>query len=221
MTEAIYLQSDEIKAVLAMGGVKALFCFDEIMKAADTREAILDACCRLMADGLMTQIDGKYRLRKDVFDVLYPISQAAHALVLTSSDTARGQVILYIGKDISAIRQTPFGGFYLQALTREETVTYITEQLAPDLSEAPTRADREPSGLRPDTPVETLMESSDFLMEKVCLQSRQRQSWVRCVQWDFFPWLERCDADGITTEPMTEEAFCKAIHDLTEGANKG
>ena len=219
MEQSIFLRSDELHAIMAMGGAKVFFCFAEQSSAPVARERLLSATCDLQADGLLTQIDGQYRLRKDLFDVVYPIYQAKSALVLTAANTQKAQMIFYFGEQISALRKAHSDGYYLQPLTREELGSWITEYLEPEIYEPLTTApefDMALSGSK-DSPVTELLEHAEFVLELIDISTQRRTRWLRGLRSDFIMWSEYC-ADATVVMPMTAEQLEEDLKKLTEGA---
>ena len=127
--EGCQLNIDEIVAVMALAGKKALVGFRSEDVEQLSAQRIWEACAGLVRDAMMTQIDGKFRLCRDLMAVMQPMCQATAVVAVTPSRDQYPQQLLYRGETVTAMLPTPFGRYLLRPLAPEQVLSYLVEEL--------------------------------------------------------------------------------------------
>ena len=215
--DGIVLRHQELVALLALGGKRRFYCYRP-EEAAYTEEEIWSICCSLMAEQMITQIDGQFGLRQDLYDVVMPILQADRALTLYIQ-SKEPSVIFYIAYEGVAVKSTIFGRYSMQAMRDEDIVeelmahdgihyydSIIPAQAANGLEQIPFCTSRE-----------QLIEQSDFLITVLKPDDGKIRAWLRGVQIGLEPWLQIADANETKQMVLTRENLCAGIIMLIRG----
>lgn len=216
--EGCQLTLSEIAAVMSLAGKSTMVGFQSGDVESLSAEKIWSACCALMNDGMMTQIDGKFRLCRELVEVLQPMCQARTVLVLTPGSDLYAQVICYGADTVTTMVHTSYGRYLLTALGQEE----LAEELG-DLAELsypeqkPTEEDAAPAAPLLEDPREVLLQGARFLLEQLDPETGRRTGWVRVLEQGLFSWIQWTDKGKLCCEPLTKEGFDKLLLALLRG----
>lgn len=208
-TERLHLSMDEIAAILSMGGKKALVGFPPASGEGFTRERLWSACAGLVRDGLMTQIDGTYRLRKELFEVMQPLYAAKTALILTPADGRESQMVFYPAERITAVEPAAYGGFSLWTLDAGELGPCICDHLSLRFWDEALPVPAQP-------PQAGEAAKSVLLLERADAETGLCTGRLRCAERGMEVWLET--AAGC--EPLTPETLDAGLAALLRGGSE-
>lgn len=194
--ERIYLSYQELQSLLWMAGKKELFGFQAENGPLICNENVWENCCRLMADGMITQQEGKFRLRRDLHSALQPIVQAEVAWVFMIGSGK--QIIYYRAAQTAAMVKNHYGGYSVWSVENlgEEIWEHAAEELAEKFSTLTPNA---------STQTDVLLEDSVFLLELVDTATAIRRRWIRGAQREDGMKLEWIENDQIMVTELTEE----------------
>lgn len=215
--DGIMLRHQELIALLALGGKQKLYCYCP-EAAMYTEEEIWSTCCGLMAEQMITQIDGQFGLRKDLYDVVMPILQADRALTLYIQ-SKEPSAIFYVAHDVVAVKSTIFGRYSMQAMADEDVVEDIMTRDGIHYYDSIIPA-QETNRLEPIpfcTSQEQLIEQSDFLITVVNPCDGKIRAWLSGVQNGTEPWLQIADEAGTKSMILTQKNLRAEITGLIRG----
>lgn len=211
--EGCLLSLDEIAAIMALSGKQNMIGFQTEEAEGLTREKLWNACCRLMADSMMTQIDGKFRMSRELVDVMRPACQARNVLAVTPASDLYPPMILWAADTVCAMKATPYGKYILIPVSRGETADVLAEEF--DLSWW--EIDGEKAELPPpicvaaDAPREQLLEGCSVLMERLEPNTGIRLDWCRIVGAAAGGWLQWTRNDGLACAPLTRATLSDVL----------
>lgn len=214
--EGCQLTMDEIAAVMSLAGRQAMVGFRTEDVENLTPEGLWSACCRLMRDAMMTQADGKFRLSRELAEVMRPVCQARGVLMLTPRSDLYAQVIYYAADTVCAMERTPFGRCVLRAMARGE----VAEALAAHLELSYPEEMPEPEDQPPVITVTAasgrgeLLEGALFLLERIDPVTGQRTGWVRVLEQGPLSWLQWTESEAIGCAPLTKQALSELLQTL-------
>ncbi len=154
----------------------------------------------------MTQIDGKYRLRRELFDIMLPVYAAKTVLMLTPDSNRYSQVAYYVAERITAVEPTAFGGFSLWTMDAGELPESILDHI-------PLRFWNEALPVPERAPEAGELSESVLLLEWIDADTGLCMGKLRCVERGMESWLET--ADGC--KPLTKECLCMGVESLLKG----
>ena len=208
--ERLLLSHRELVALLAMGGQKRFYGYD-LNRETCTREQVWNVCCELMEEGLITQTNGQFQLREDLFRVIIPLLDVKRILVFRKN-RPEPLCMYYVGSGVTEMEVTMSGQYSLRALQAEmlpEKFLDIEEldYCLPDGMEA-----GPPPEIEGDlsVPVEKLLEPGcpmwSFLDRNGDMQCR-----IRVRQTTLASWLEIADKVGCRSAILTRETLKTAL----------
>ena len=210
--EGCLLTADEIAAIRVLSGKQTMIGFQTDETEQFSEEKLWNACCRLMKDSMMTQIDGKFRMSRELVDVMRPVCQAGSALVVSPSSDLYPQMILWGADTVCAMKAGHYGKYILTPLDRSETADFLAEEL--DLSWW--EIDGMKAELPPeihvarDMPREQLLEDCSVLLERLDPDTGMRLGWCRIVGGSG-GWLQWTETDALACAPLTREAMADVL----------
>lgn len=208
------LTPHELTALAMLWGKRQLFYLGEEQDWKVTERQAWDACCQLMAAGMLTQVGGRFRMSKVLFDAVTPILTAREALVYRPETQSSPQIIYYRGEGQAALWPTAFGRYAIRPVDSAE------DELAERACRVccgegrPTWKEMPETNAGEDSTAEQLWEGARFLLESVDLEQSRRRGWLRGVWNGTEPWLERTGKYGIEREPMTRQAFLRGLDEI-------
>lgn len=202
--ERIYLNFQEIQSLLIMDGKQSMFGFQAEMGQQVCKEDIWENCCRLMTDGMITQQEGKFRLHRDLYNVLRPVCKAEYAWVLMPGTGDFSQIIYYMGEGLTAMVKNTYGGYSLWNV--EDLTDEVWEYATVNEGKAILENKRLRIGL-PDVweDSQSLLDDCVFLLELVETATAMRRRWIRGVKKDNTVILEWTEANRVASGKMTAE----------------
>ena len=223
MQESYYIKHNEFAAVMSMAGKKQLYCLADEQRGPMDEQALWTACCSMVADGMMTQTDGKFRLRRDWHELLTPVVFARQAMTLHASDSRIRPVMYYQYQDaITALSATVYSGYSLTPISPDALIQYVLEHLALEPYE-PVAEVPEPEQPEPVTPqwtAEQLLQKGIFVLEVADPDTGERRHWLRGVYYQCVPWLEWTHGNQINRRIMTAAHLEECLRSILEGAGK-
>ena len=216
--EGCQLRIDEIAAVLALAGKKTLVGFQtEDLRSLGSQQ-IWNACCRLVKDQMMTQIDGKFRLCPDLVDVMQPVCQAQRILALTPASDLLPQVIYYCTDRVVAMERTAFGRYVLTPMDPEEMIADLAERMELEFGEETgTEGAQLEIDVKPEDSRQTLLASALFVLEVLDGTSGTRRGWLRMVEQGMDRWLQWTQQNTLCCEELTEALLSNLLQALQRG----
>lgn len=216
--EGCQLRLDEIAAVLSLAGKRSLVGFQTEEIQSLTPEKIWSACCRLVRDRMMTQIDGKFRLCPELVNVMQPVCMAEQILVLTPASDLVPQAIYYCSDRVASMECTPYGRYILAAMEPEELTGDVTERM--DLSFEEESGARE-AALEIDVQCtdsrEKLLAGALFVVECLDGGTGERRGWLRLVVRGMDRWLQWTEKGTVCCEELTQALLEKHLQMLRRG----
>lgn len=216
--EGCQLTVSEIAAVMSLAGKRTMvgFCTEEA--ASVTAEDVWNACCALMRDRMMTQIDGKFRLCRELIQVMQPMYQASVLIVMTPSDDRFPQEIFYGADTVTAVTKTSYGRYLLTPMDRMDVTAEITERLEISFPEEKVDKDSElHSIVEPEAPREALLQNARFVLEQLRADTGARTGWLRVVDQGIFSWLQWTQKRDVMSEPLTRSGLDARVQALLRG----
>lgn len=215
--EGFHLKMDEFLTILKLAGKQNYVGFRTGAEEQFTPEIMLNACCRLMQDKALTQVDGRYQLHKDLFDAMVPIKDASRVVSLIPQRLGSPQILYYVADRVTAMEQAVFGGFTLYEMGREDLVGDILEELpaGPVQAELP-----KPSGISLTAEIPELMENAKLVLECIQGQIGTRIGWIRIVSGDRGSYLDWTNSTTAGTCPLTAETLKQVLEGML-GSRKG
>lgn len=216
--EGCRLKLDEIAAVLSLAGKRSVVGFQTAQIQALTPEAVWNGCCRLMQDGMMTQIDGKFRLCPELVEVMQPVCQADTILALTPASDLLPQVIYYGWHRVVCMEQTVYGSYILTPLGPEDICADLQERMELEYSEeapgqdAPLQID-----VQREDPREKLLQAAQFVLERLDSVTGARRDWLRLVRVGMDQWLQWTQGEAICCEALTPALLQQRLQVLLRG----
>lgn len=216
--EGYQLKWDEIMAVMVMAGKTEWIGLDS--SETFTEEAFWNACCSLMQDGLLTQQDGVFRLCKELADLLKPMCDATLMWGITPQDDRIAQALVYVADTaVVSVVPTGYGTYSLTAAPVGERNTILCDHMALSLPELLTEEADELSwtSCDPKASAASLLNGAQYVLEAFDIPNRCRRGWMRVVEAGVYHRLQWSRGNQSIWEPLTEEAFGRAVQTLTEG----
>lgn len=194
---------EEIAAVASLAGKRRLVGFQA--EEALTEEKLWSACCGLMRDGLLTQIDGKFRLSRELMAVLQPVCQAHSVVTLTPASELYAQLVFYAGDTVAVMKKTPFGRIALAALAPNEVAQTVADHMGLQEPEAlPGEEDLPPElTVTPGSSQQELLSGAELLLERLDPETGTRNGWLRLVQQGVLSWLQWDEGEKLLCQPFT------------------
>lgn len=220
--EGFHLTIEEIAAVLAMGGKQKFVGFRGRNPGILTEERMLNACCAMLRDGIMTQIDGKFRLRRDLWEVMLPVYTADSLLLVTPADEGSRQLACYGSGPVTVVEPAVYGGYSLTAMEAGELAGQICRVLSLECfrEEIPAPQLPEEAGPGPDADREELLRGAVFVLEQISTDSNRRLRWLRCILVDGEPVLQWRERDETVYRLMTESCLQEALREMMRGVTE-
>lgn len=214
--EGFQMTLDEIAAVVSLSGRQGMVGFRTEEMNNLTPERLWDACCRLMRDAMMTHVDGKFRLSRELMAVMRPVCLADSVLILTPASDLYAQVIYYVADQVCAMRPTPFGRFVLRLVERHELAEALETHLDLSYPEQTAESETQPPVITVATDADTreLLEGALFLLERVEPATGQRIGWIRVMEQGALSWLQWTDNKDIGCVPLTKQALSELLQTL-------
>lgn len=218
--EGCQLRLDEIAAVLSLAGKRSLVGFQTEEIRSLTPEKVWSACCRLVGDRMMTQIDGKYRLCPELVEVMQPVCMAEQILVLTPASDLIPQVIYYCSDRVVSMVCTTYGRYILTAMEPEALSADVTERMDISFEEEPgaQEADLEIDVQCADSR-DKLLTGALFVVEQLDGTTGERRAWLRLVVRGMDRWLQWTQEDTVCCEELTDALLEKRLQALRRGDN--
>ena len=214
--EGCQLTIHEIAAVLSLSGKEAMIGFQNEDIQTVTQESMWNACCNLVRDAMMTQIDGMFRLSRELVDVMKPVCMARSILSLTPGSDGYAQLIFYSEDTVTSMERTPFGRYALMAMDREEVSDMLQEHLEIEFPETePGEEDLPPDvTVQISEPRESLLQGARFLLEQLDIGTGQRMGWARLIEQGVLSWLQWTEKGQIQCVPLTKETLTSLLRTL-------
>ena len=212
--ESLQMRMEEIAAVMSLSGKKTLVGFQEDKQIS--QQKLWDACCGLMRDGMLTQIDGKFRLRRDVMAIMQPICQARSVLALTPASDLFSQLMIYAADTATVVKKTPFGYQSLTSATCKELPELLSNHLQLKDPEIETTQEDVPPEVTvtEDSSHEELLSGAQFLLERLDPETGGCTCWLRMVQQGVLSWLQWPEKGKIESIPYTAQTLQERIKAL-------
>lgn len=212
--ESWILSREEICAIASLVGMKQFVGFTGTGDRPLQEQDLLNACCALIRDRMMTQIDGKYRLSRGLAEVMQPVCTARTVLVLTPGMRPRGRRMYYIGRGVTVMEQT-LRGFALTRLEPEELADALWEHMELEADPKPPEGETEP----PSPAVayasrESLLRVSLFLLEQLDPSTGTERGWLRLRRE---AWLEWTVGELVQQAPLSRNALAGAVSAMLGG----
>lgn len=217
--ESCQLSLTEIAAIMSLAGKKNMVGFKPKTAEKLTAEAMWNACCSLMKDGMMTQIDGKFRMCRELVEVMKPICQARAVLILTPGSDLYAQKLYYAAEQVVSMQSAVYGGYLLKAMDEADLPQEIAEHLELVFSEQQPSAE----DLPPEITVQlgdsrkNLAQGSLMLLEQLNAETGERSAWIRIVEQGVFKWLQWTERGKLCCEALTRERLEKLLNLLLRG----
>lgn len=214
--ESCRLRLEEIAAVLSLAGRKNLVGFraEQLL----TREAVWNACCALLGDGLLTQTEGKFRISRELAEVMQPLCAPAAVLALTPGTDLAPQVLYYVSDRATALEQAVYGGYTLTPLGANEILQDLCDRLElefPDYSQEDAQPPQ--AAVAPEDGTQKLLAGADFVLEQLDPETGHRRNWLRVLSVGMDRWLQWTQGPGLECEALTEELLQKVVQRLRKG----
>lgn len=209
--ESFQMTVEEIAAVASLAGKRRLVGFQA--EEALTEEKLWSACCGLMRDGLLTQIDGKFRLSRELMAVMQPVCQACSVVVLTPASELYAQLVLCAGDTVTVMKKTPFGRIALTVLAPNEVAQTVADHMGLQEPEAlPGEEDLPPEmTVTPGSSQQELLSDAQFLIERLDPETGVRTGWLRFVQQGVLSWLQWDEAEKLQCQPFTTQLLSQQL----------
>ena len=208
-TDGIRLRIIELEAIMSLYAKQTLFGFP--VPESVTPEALWNATCKLLADGLLTGIEDEYILRRDVYEAIRPIYEAEEALVLTPGDWEHSSRIYYLGKKVSVMIPVGLDSVSLYVIERTQIAEAIMESDLLQRGDRNEPVQKPKTGTTPEMTADQLREGAAFVLELFDTQTGERRQWLRGFLEKDIPWLE-CMRDGeIIITVLTKQILERAI----------
>lgn len=216
--ESCQLRMDEIAAVLSLAGRKSVVGFQTEDMRDLTPDKVWNGCCRLLRDEMMTQIDGKFRLCRELVDVMQPICQAGTVLALTPASDLLPQMLYYAADRITAMERTSYGRYVLTPMGPEDLFRDLQERMQIEYTEEPPpdEAELEIDVLQNDSR-EKLLVSAEFVLEAVDGATGVRKNWLRLVRQGMDQWLQWTWEGALCCEALTAQLLQQRLQLLLRG----
>ena len=217
------MKQNEFAAVMSMAGKKQLYCLNQENETAVDEQALWTACCSMVADGIMTQADGAFRLRRDWHELLTPVVFARNVLTLHASDSRIRPVMYYQHKEaMTALSITAYGGFSLMPMYPDTLMQSLLEHLALEPYEPVVELTEpeEPEPVLPSWTLEQLLQKGIFVLEVADPDTGERRHWLRGVYDQCIPWLEWPHGEQINRTTLTAAHLDECLRSIVEGASK-
>lgn len=209
------LTMEEIAAILALIGREQFVGLAESQAAQLQPQDLLNACCALVRDRMMTQVDGKYRLSRELAEVMEPVCLAKTVLMLMPGQGRRGRRMFYVGRGVTAMEQS-LRGFVLTRLEMEELPEELWESM--ELLPAEETPETAPVPTVGDAAREQLIRDASFLLEKLDPNDGSRQGWLRVRRQELRDvWLEWTEGGFVRQELLSLRALTEAIGNMVRG----
>ena len=214
--EGCQLTMTEVAAILSLAGKGTLFGFQTEDAQSLMADGFWNACCRLMRDSMMTQVNGKFRLSKELAEVMRPVCQAGSALVLTPGSDQHTQVIYYVADTVCAMENTGSGRCVLRAIECGEIASDLVDHVELIFPDHLPEPEEQPPMLTivVEDSREKLLEGAVLLAERFDITAGIRTGWIRIVEQGLFSWLQWADHGMISCEPLTKEAWSGLLQTL-------
>lgn len=153
----------------------------------------------------MTQINGSYRLCRELYDMMIPIRDAGTVLVLTPGSPEHSQVIYYGAERITSVQPVPYGGFSLSLFDGETLASNICAHVDLQPAREPARQSQSPEvpEVTPQMDAQTLSRGSLFLLERVDAGTGERLGWIRVFEQALDQWVQWTQNNEIQCQMLT------------------
>ena len=216
--EGCQLRIDEIAAVLALAGKQSLVGFQTEDLRSLTSEQVWNACCRLVRDQMMTQIDGKFRLCPELVEVMQPVCQAQTVLALTPASDLKLQVIYYCTDRVVSMERTAYGRYVLMAMGPEELAADVADRMELSFEEEqPGEESRLEIDVQREDSREKLLSGSLFVLEVLDGMTGTRRGWLRVAEQGMDRWLQWTQRHTVCCEELTEALLATLLQALQRG----
>ncbi len=215
--EGCQLRFDEIAAVLSLAGRTSIVGFQTEEMAGLNQQVIWNACARLLRDQMMTQTEGKFRLCRELVDVMQPICQANLVLALTPKSDLLPQTIYYIADRVVSMERTAYGRYTLTPLGPEDLLCDIQDRMELEYPEEPALDGELEIDVQHTDTREKLLSSAVFLVEQLDGMTGARKNWLRLVRQGVDQWLQWTQGETLCCEALTKELLDKQLQALRRG----
>lgn len=186
--EGWILSREEICAIASLVGMEQFVGFTGAQDRPLQEQDLLNACCALIRDRMMTQIDGKYRLSRGLAEVMQPVCTARTVLVLTPGIRPRGRRMYYIGQGVTAMEQT-LRGFALTRLERDELADALWEHMELESEpKLPQPLPEPPAPAGASASRDSLLRDSLCLLERLDAASGSPSGWLQLRRDNWLEW---------------------------------
>lgn len=207
------LSVEEIAAIQALSGQTQFVCLTQARQLQP--QQLLNACCSLVKDRLMTQTNGKYRLSRELAQVMEPVCRARMILSLMPGKGRRGQRLYYVGQSVTMMEQSAQG----VVLTQLETVE-LADVLWECMELHPVQEQHGPAPWCPEAFAdrEQLLRGAAYLVEKLDPFTGSRLGWLRILRQALnHEWVQWMPGRLVRQEPLDGRSFAAAIAMMLEG----
>lgn len=216
--EGCQLRIDEIAAVLALAGKTSLVGFQTEDLRSLNSEQMWNACCRLVRDRMMTQIDGKFRLCPELVDVMQPVCQARLVLALTPASDLKPQAIYYCTDRVVSMERTAYGRYTLTPMGPKELPEDVADRMELSFEEETASGEVQLQiDVQTGDPRQKLLSGALFVLEVLDGTSGTRLGWLRVVEQGMDRWLQWTQRDTVCCEELTEALLSKLLQALQRG----
>lgn len=213
--ESWILSLDEIAAILSLVGRERFVGLAEMQAQPLQTQDILNACCRLLQDRMMTQVDGKYRLSRALSEVVEPVCMAKTVLVLIPGRMRWERVLFYVGRGVTVLERS-IRGLALTRLDREALAEELWERVELHPEDEP--PDEIPLPPAASTLREELMVDASFLMEAMDPDTGSRRGWIRVRRQALQDnWLEWTQDGRVCQTFLSRRALADALSSILRG----
>ena len=218
--DGLVLSHRELSALLALGGKMSFYGYVP-EEAGFTEDQLWNICCDLVAEGMMTERNGRFQLREDLFHVLIPLLEAEHALILRAGKV-EPEVIYYLGEHVIAVEPTTLRGYSLCALEQQDFFEDLMNRSCIAFHDVDNVAATSPpvSDFNLQATVEQMLGQGDFLLTQVSLASGRTEAGLRGSRQAAERWLEVARKDEAYAVLLTQEnlrvELLRMIKDVTQ-----
>ncbi len=215
--EGWILSVSEIAAILSLAGRTQFVGLTQSQPEQLRPQALLNGCCTLLRDRMLTQADGRYRLSAGLADVMEPVCTAQMVLVLFPGRGHRGRRLFHVGRSITMMEQS-IRGVILRHLEPQELSGILWENMEP----CPAQIHSEAGPLPPDASAsrELLFRDASSLLEKQDPQTGKRLDWLRLRRQELQDaWLEWTDHGAVRQAPLNRKTFAGAVDQMLKGVS--
>lgn len=209
------LTIEEIAVILSMVGKEQFVGLAEAQTAQLQPQDLLNACCALLRDRMMTQVDGRYRLSRELAGVMEPVCLAKYVLMLVPGGGRRGIRMFYANRSVTSMEQSN-RGFIMTRLEAGELPDELWETM--ELLPAETMPESAPPAPDVAASKSQLLADASFLLENLDPNTGERCGWLRVRRQALRDvWLEWTEKGVVRQIPLNRRSLTEAIGSMLRG----